>query len=58
MFRDEFAHNLSGKKDYKDLVRSEELLDVRLQDNNTDFLGWGSLGLRFVRILLRIIARK
>ncbi len=58
MFRDEFAHNLSGKKDYKDLVRSEELLDVRLQDNNTDFLGWGSLGLRFVRILLRVIARK
>ncbi len=58
MFRDEFAHNLSGKKDYEDLVRSEELLDVRLQDNSTDYLGWGSVGLRAVRLLLRILARK
>lgn len=58
MFRDEFAHSLSGKKDYKDLVRSEELLDVRLQDNNTDYLGWSSLGLRFARILLRVLIRR
>lgn len=58
MFRDEFAHNLSGKKDYEDLVRSEELLDVRLQDNSTDYLGWSSVGLRAVRLLLRILARK
>ena len=58
MFRDELAHNLSGKKDYKDLVRSEELLDVRLQDNSTDYLGWSSVGLRAVRLLLRILARK
>ena len=58
MFRDEFAHNLSGKKDYEDLVRSEELLDVRLQDNSTDYLGWSSVGLRAIRLLLRILARK
>lgn len=58
MFRDELAHNLSGKKDYEDLVRSEELVEARLQDNSTDYLGWSSVGLRAVRILLRILARK
>ena len=58
MFRDELAHNLSGKKNYEDLVRSEELVEARLQDNSTDYLGWSSVGLRAVRILLRILARK
>ena len=58
MFRDELAHNLSGKKDYEDLVRSEELVEARLEDNSTDYLGWSSVGLRAVRILLRILARK
>ncbi|MBP5567548.1 MAG: hypothetical protein J6X57_08720 [Bacteroidales bacterium] len=58
MFRDELAHNLSGKKDYKDLVRSEELVEARLEDNSTDYLGWSSVGLRAVRILLRVLARR
>ena len=58
MFRDELAHNLSGKKDYEDLVRSEELVEARLEDNSTDYLGWSSVGLRAVRLLLRILARK
>ncbi|MBR5924029.1 MAG: hypothetical protein IKZ60_01090 [Bacteroidales bacterium] len=58
MFRDELAHNLSGKKDYEDLVRSEELVEARLEDNSTDYLGWSSVGLRAVRILLRVLSRK
>jgi hypothetical protein len=58
MFRDEFAHSLSGKKDYDELVRSEEILDARLEDNGTDYLGWSNLGLRFARILLRVLARR
>ena len=59
MFRDELAHNLSGKKDYEDLVRSEELVEARLEDNSpSDLLGWSSVGLRAVRILLRVLSRK
>ena len=58
MFRDELAHNLSGKKDYEDLVRSEELVEARLEDNSTDYLGWSSVGLRAVRILLRVLSRR
>jgi hypothetical protein len=58
MFRDEFAHNLSGKKDYEDLVRSEEIVNARVEDQSTDYIGWGNLGLRFVRILLRVLVRK
>ena len=58
MFRDELAHNLSGKKNYEDLVRSEELVEARLEDNSTDYLGWSSVGLRAVRILLRVLSRR
>ena len=58
MFRDELAHNLSGKKNYEDLVRSEELVEARLEDNGTDYLGWGNVGLRAVHILMRLLSRK
>ncbi|MBQ9311333.1 MAG: hypothetical protein IJ222_10810 [Bacteroidales bacterium] len=59
MFRGTFVRILSDKPGYKELVRSEELNAVRLQDaENGDSSALGRLGLQVLRIFLKLAARK
>jgi len=59
LFRGSFVRMLSDKSSYKDLVRSEEITALRLQDaESSDTLGLSSIGLRVLNILLRLLARK
>ena len=59
MFRGTFIRLLSDERDVRELERAKELNAVRLMDaNSSDTLGLGNLGLRALRILLRLAARK
>lgn len=59
MFRSGFVRILSDKPGYKELVRSEELNAVRLQDAEIgESFGFGRIGLQVFRILIKLAARK
>lgn len=59
MFRGTFIRLLSDERDVRELERAQELNAVRLMDaDSSDTLGLGNLGLRALRILLRLAARK
>ena len=54
-----FIRLLSGRKDRRDLAMAEEVNAVQLKAaESSDWSGIGSLGLRALHILLRVIARK
>lgn len=59
MFRGTFIRLLSDERDVRELERAQELNAVRLMDaDSSDTLGLGNLGLRALRILLRLAARR
>ena len=59
MFRGTFIRLLSDERDVRELERAQELNAVRLHDaESSDWSGAGSLGLRALRILLRLAARR
>ena len=59
MFRGTFIRLLSDERDVRELERAKELNAVRLMDaDSSDTLGLGNLGLRALRILLRLAARR
>ena len=60
LFRGKFVRLLSGKNNYEELRRSEELAEIRVKDANLGFSssGIGSIVLRTGRILLRLLLRK
>lgn len=59
LFRGGFVRMLSGKPNYRELVRSEELNAVRLHDaESSETSGFGNFGIRALRILLGFIMKK
>ena len=59
LFRGTFIRLLSDERDVRELERAQELNAVRLMDaESSDWSGAGSLGLRALRILLRLAARR
>ena len=59
LFRGTFIRLLSDERDVRELERAQELNAVRLMDaDSSDTLGLGNLGLRALRILLRLAARR
>lgn len=59
LFRGTFIKMLSGKGGHRELERAEEMNAVRLEAAESSLsAGIGSLGLRFLRILIRFAARR
>lgn len=59
MFRGTFIRLLSDERDVRELERAQELNAVRLMDaESSDWSSASSLGLRALRILLRLAARR